>query len=563
MRGWLKRSVRAWRELRELADVARFDLRWWVVAGAAAAARVVQEGSASEGSASKGEPTAGNGASTTESHSVRNRAFDTAGMRPLPQYLASNGEATSDTYLAVVQGHGSLAGCPVAIAYAARRALLRWHGKLGEQPLACNVGFEREGAAHMIPNPMSEVALVVEGQVLVLRLCEEERSQAAAATGLGSIVAATEGSVPCSEQRALALERLAPHHRPFVTIVLDECHVPHLRHLHRHAWQTHGGPFWGIGAHGDQLVVSTCHLAIDGYGHALLTQALAQELARVQPCKRQSRFHAASAKAHDAAGTVDDPNCARLAAIRAAVDAPADSDPYQATMPADSASGTPARFSPPARANIQALPRALAVASLTLPTPGPRALALAYATGQTLRRRIARPSLTLQLPVAPQHKPNASRAIAALLVARDETYAAFAERGQHAIAATRANHSILCGLMQFAQALPLPLHRKRQLIAQPSTSQFTRRIAETLAGHACISVIRLRPEHRTAPSPGPMIAVSAPALAPTTTNPSGGIVITLVDDGSHATLSVCGAGLIASNAAAAALLADIVAALPR
>lgn len=60
-----------------------------------------------------------------------------------------------------------------------------------------------------------------------------------------------------------------------------------------------------------------------------------------------------------------------------------------------------------------------------------------------------------------------------------------------------------------------------------------------------------------------MIAVSAPALAPATTNPSGGIVITLVDDGSHATLSVCGAGLIASNAAAAALLADIVAALPR
>jgi hypothetical protein len=74
-----------------------------------------------------------------------------------------------------------------------------------------------------------------------------------------------------------------------------------------------------------------------------------------------------------------------------------------------------------------------------------------------------------------------------------------------------------------------------------------------LGGRACVSRIRI-----DTPLP-PSCAVSSPSRDATPGDPLGASVVTVVDDGDRAALTVCGSGLAGTAAGARGLLDDIVA----
>ncbi len=445
-----RRIASAWGQLRELADFSRLDPRWWVVAAAAGMAPTVEDSDA--------------------------------------RYLASNGEPASDTFIAVVGAGAPLVGSTaVAAARAAQRTLRHLHGRFEQQPLASWVARTASGSVTMVANPLSEVAFAVGARVWVGQL--SERPDAASDAALANALV--------REQ----LEPLALHHRPFVTIVVGISPSDELRHLHRRGWHAEGGPFVGIGVHADWLVCSTCHIAVDGYGHALIAQHLASAVAQIKPAAPTSK------------------------------PAPA-LPPMPETAP-------------------------LGMAWRTAAAPAPRALEIAYATGGVLQQRLPHENITMQLPVALPLHGRHGRVVPALLRARPEPFAAFAERGKRAIEATRNNTAVMTGLMNFARAAPMPSRWKRSNVAAPPQGAIARPVATALAGRACVSVIRINPADRVASTVGPMIAVSAPALPATAADPTGGIVVTVIDDGTATTMTVCGTGIAATDTYASELIDEI------
>jgi hypothetical protein len=63
---------------------------------------------------------------------------------------------------------------------------------------------------------------------------------------------------------------------PFVCVALGDEPVETARHGHRRAWTERGGPWLGLGRAGELAVVSTCHLVVDGYGHARIAARIAE-----------------------------------------------------------------------------------------------------------------------------------------------------------------------------------------------------------------------------------------------------------------------------------------------
>ena len=59
-------------------------------------------------------------------------------------------------------------------------------------------------------------------------------------------------------------------------VALGDEPIETARHGHRRAWTERGGPWLGLGRAGGVAVVSTCHLIVDGYGHALITARIAE-----------------------------------------------------------------------------------------------------------------------------------------------------------------------------------------------------------------------------------------------------------------------------------------------
>lgn len=444
---WLRRT----RELHdELAAIADLDLdpRWWLVAG---------------------------GAAVTEHARARGA------------YLISDAEPGADTFIGVARpAPDDPIADAIARAHAARAALRELDGRLPDQPLA--VTLHRDHGATVVPNRLDVAAFAIGDRVIVARLDAPDL-----AARLASRTPATE-----------------PADVPFVCVSIGDEPIETARHGHRRAWRNEAGPWLGLGRAGGLAVVSTCHMVVDGYGHAWLAAAIAQHHARIAGA-RQPRVPGAP--------------CPPLA-------------PVAGAMP-------------------------LGVAWRELPMPAPRALPLGYRLGCVLHRRAGRPaapfSPTFQIPVAPGRPDDPERRLRRVVPSamsvrfahgEPEPYEVFEARAR-AILAREADRRGLCSrLLAAASAMPLSLAWKRKTFSATRPAWLDH-VAEVMGGRACVSRIRL-----ALPMP-PACAVSSPARLASASDPLGACVITVIESGTHAAITACGSGLAGSRAEAAALLDEL------
>jgi hypothetical protein len=293
-------------------------------------------------------------------------------------------------------------------------------------------------------------------------------------------------------------------------VTLGDEAAPMARHGHRRAWTERSGPWLGLSRTNGMAIASTCHLAVDGFGHARLAariHALTSELVTRVP---------STPRAH-------------------AIPAPA---PVAAGIPLGITWGE-------ARSGV-------------------RALRVAYALGCALHRRAgdkqAPFSPTFQIPVAPgvpgdpgRHRKRVIPAIASVRFdgGTAEPYDLFAARTKEIIGREAAGAGLASRLYASMQAVPAPLAWKRQAMAAKRAGWMDR-FAAVIGGRGCVSKITL-----DAPSP-PSCAVSSPARLATGADALGGCVITLIDDGKRAGITLCGSGELAR----AEMLDEILAALP-
>jgi hypothetical protein len=268
---------------------------------------------------------------------------------------------------------------------------------------------------------------------------------------------------------------------------------------------------------GALATVSTCHMIVDGYGHAWLAARIAEHTTRLVERAPRTRDVAPRGQVGGAAFALD------AAAL-------------------------------PPLAPIVGM-RALEVAWRPLETPAPRALPLAYALGRLLHETAGRPSSrspSFQIPVAPGAAGDPARrmrrvvpAIASVRFAAGspEPFPAFAARTERLLAREAAGAGMLSWLLGVARRAPAPLSWKRAAIGADRPS-WLEPVADLLGGRGCATRIRVDP-----PLP-PACAVSSP--------PShAGFVVTIVDDGHRSALTLCGTG--ASNP----LIDRLLALLPR
>ena len=462
--GWLRRTA----ELHgELTAVAGDDARWWLLAGGAAVA----------------EP-----------------------WRARPGYVVSDAEPGADTFI----GHRAAPSNDplrdaIDRARAARAALRELDGTLPEQPLAVTIG--RGAGAIAEPSALDVAAFAI---------------------GPHCVVAALDGP-DLHHQLADAARGIAPPvwrgATPFVCVSIGDDPLATARHGHRRAWRDGRGPWLGLGRAGELATVSTCHLVVDGYGHACLTGRI-HALAEVATAERLARGawsagHAGHGHAH--AHWIPPPL-------------------------------------PPVAGGVP-----LGVAWQELAGTSLRALPLAYAAGVILHRATGRPdarfSPTLQIPVAPGQLDDPERrrrrATAAVVSVRfdagvAEPFEAFAARARAVLERETLGVGLCARLLAAARAAPTPLGWKRRGFST-ARPRWLDRFADVLGGRACVSRIRI-----DTPLP-PACAVSSPSRDASPGDPLGASVVTVVDDGDRAALTVCGSGLAGTAAGARSLLDDIVA----
>lgn len=453
IRAWARRAATLHGEL---AAIAELDWRWWLIAGGAAAAEA---------------------------------APARAG------YVKRDAEPQDDTFMgqAVPPPRDPIADA-IARARAARAAIRELDGALPGQPLA--VTLRRDGETVLDPSALEVAAFAAGARVLVASL-DDPALPARLAALLG----------PGAPPPPPAPPWTGPV--PFVCASIGDDPIEVARHAHRRAWAGGRGPWLGLGRSGGLATVSTCHLAIDGYGHARITSRIA-ELAPPGPA--------------------GDPPLPPLAPVPGAIP--------------------------------------LGVAWRELPMPAPRALPLAYALGVHLHRRLgrtgARFSPTLQIPVAPGRLDDPmrrrQRVISATVSVRfdggvPEPYAAFAARARASLHREADGAGLISRLIAAVRAVPAPLTWKRRGIGA-NRPGWLDRFADVIGGRASISRIRVD-------SPlAPTCAVAPPPRLATAADPLGACVITVLDDGTRASITACGSGLAGTSDAAADLIEALLAGLP-
>lgn len=393
-------------------------------------------------------------------------ALEPRGRRHAGAYLASDAGPAADTFMGLA-GPGPRSAAAwiawaIAAAHAAVDAIARLDGTLPEQPLAVTIA-RTDGAAHTRSAPDRRRVGFAVGDAIVIASLDPRGPghEGALAARLADALAGRAAPAPAGPP-------------PLVAVILGELPIDRAHHAHRRLWSTSGGPWLGVGRAAGLTIASTCHLAVDGFGHAALTRAIVDGL------------------------------------------------------PAQLSDDGPA-VAPAAGGDAEALD----VAWRALPHR-PAALPLAFAlAGALTRRGIAAP--ILQLPVAPGAVDDparfARRVRPAWLTRRaGEPYADFAARAKVAIAAEAASAGVAARMLDGMHGLPLSLAAKRRLLAAPP-SRWLAGPTETLAGHACLSVVR---------GDGPLIAVSAPP-APTP-RARGGAVATVVTHPGGAVATVATVG---------------------
>ncbi len=449
VRAWARRSVEIRREFAAITDV---DPRWWVLAAGIAFAEV---------------------------------------WAPPELYLASDAEADADTFM----GHRApapraLVADAIRRAHAARTALRELDGQLPEQPLA--VTIDRTGGGGARPNRLEVAAFAIGRHCVVARLDDPTL-----ATQLAGVL---DGANPPPH---------SPGEPPFVCVAIGEEPVATARHGHRRAWTGRGGPWLGLGRAGELAVVSTCHLIVDGYGHARLAARIAELTAEVADDERAG------------------PSAPPLAPVADAV--------------------------------------ALAVVWRALPYPTPRVIPLAYAAGRLLHRlagrRDARFSPTLQIPVARGAKDDPLRLHRRVVSAttavqfdrgEPEPFEVFEARLRASISREAASAGLVSRLLAAARAVPVPLAWKRRGIGA-KRPPWLDRFAEVIGGRALLSRIAI-----DVPAPH-LCAVSSPSRLASADDPSGGCVITIIDDGTRGTITLCGSGATGTVTQAGAFLDELLA----
>ena len=465
MTAWARRTAELQRELAAIAEV---DPRWWLLAGGVAFAET---------------------------------------RAPSGVYLACDAEPDADTFMGCRTARPrDLVSDAILRAGAARSALRELDGSLPDQPLA--VTIDHSSGAETRPSQLDVAAFAVGARCLVARL-DDPTLPAQLAAVLG-------GAAPPAWRGAT----------PFVCVSIGDEPLETARHGHRRAWTDRGGPWLGLGRAGDVAVVSTCHLIIDGYGHARITAAIAAALG--------------------------------------------------------GGSGGGGHVAPALGAVAGAVPLAVVWRELARPTP--RVIPLAYELGRILHRhagrRAARFSPTIQIPVARGHKEDPMRLRRRVVSATTsvrfdagvaEPFECFAARVRDVFVREAADRGLVSRLLAAARAVPVPLSWKRKSISAKRAG-WLEDFAEVIGGRALLSRIAMDT------ATPPMCAVSSPSRLATASDPVGGCVITIVDgrgtppagsapgwgrgsidDGSQGAITVCGSGFAGTAASAAGFLDELLA----
>ncbi len=442
----------------ELAAIAEVDLHpaWWLLAGGAAAA----------------EP-----------------------RRVRSAYMVSDAAPTEDTFIGVrATPPTDPIRDAIVWAHAARAALRELDGELPDQPLA--VTIRRHGAgAQTVASSLDIAAFAVGDHCLLARLADDIAGEGALADRLAHP----------ADDRATIIGT------PFVCISIGDEPLATARHGHRRAWTEQGGPWLGIGRSGELALVSTCHFAVDGYGHAWLTSRIGAH---------HTRLHA---RAPTGTELVERP----LALVAGRVP--------------------------------------LGIAWRALRSPAPRALPLGYALGRALYRANHHPgarfSPTFQVPVAPGERDDPHRrrrrVVSSTMSVRfidgePEPFEAFETRARSIVLRETAGRGLNARLLAAARAAPLSLTWKRTAFST-SRPRWLDRIAEVVGGRACLSRMRIDFPLDAA------CAVSSPARLSSAIDPLGACVITVIDDGDGAAITACGSGLAGTHDAAEALIDELLA----
>ncbi len=445
MRAWIRRTADLHRELAAIAEV---DPWWWLLAGSVALAEA----------------------------------------RATPEvYLACDAEPDADTFMGYCAPRPrDLVTDAIQRANAARTALRELDGSLPDQPLA--VTIDNSSGAATRSSELEVAAFAIGGTCLTAKLDDPTLAAQLAAV--------------------LAGARAAPWHGapPFVCVSIGDEPVATARHGHRRAWTEQGGPWLGLGRAGELAVVSTCHLIVDGYGHARIAARIA-ELAAHEPAW--------------AGQTIAPP----LAPVAGAVP--------------------------------------LAIAWREVSQPSPRLIPLAYEVGRILHRQAGQPdakfSPTFQIPVARGSKTDPMRRRRRVVSATTslrfvagvpEPLAEFEQRVREVFAREAAARGLVSRLLAAARAVPIPLSWKRKSISAKRPG-WLESLAEVIGGRALVSRIAT-----DTPIP-PMCAVSSPSRLATESDPIGGCVITIVDDGRRGAITVCGSGFAGTADATEAILDEL------
>lgn len=450
--------------------------------------------------------------------------------RDRPSWVSVDGEPHADTFLGSPgPGPTDLAGWigwAIAAAHAVITALSDRDGQFPGQPLRVRVARQR-GRCKVVPaTAASTVAFTLGHRVLVasldprgpvheLNLVRRLAEHARGTPGTG----ASAGPPTTVALATVDLDSPTPY-APLAVIAIGDEPLELAHHGHRRAWTGDGGPWLGVARACGLTVLSTCHLAVDGFGHAHLAADLVAGLDR-----SAARILAATAAA--IVGDAEPPLLARIAAT--------------AAVP-------------------------LGVAWRRLPAPTPTFAHQAWALGRVLAVRpggsVRARGATLQIPVAagpPDDPTRFARRVRTALVTvrcpdgRPEPYPGFAARACDAIADEAVGRGLLGRLLAGLAGAPVPRWLTRRWLggARGPTGGGP---GEILAGNGALSLLRL------AGMP-PLVAAAAPGQLLALDDEDATAVLTVIDDGHGATATVAGRGRAGTTAGATALLDDWVRAL--
>lgn len=442
---------------------------------------------------------------------------------PYSAYLAANGSPKSDTFMGRVRPRRRLdAAARIALGCARAAAALEtihaFDGSLPGQPLARALRFERGWLRRVELDGTRAAVFVTPRGRFVTELDDPER--VARALGEACAGRASLPAIDGQSARAAVAVDLSP--QPGTTA----------RHLHRRAWTDAGGPWLGVGETEDLDLVTTCHLAIDGYGHGRVADRVLHGVESADPAW-----------------------LARLAA--AARSGLGDSEP---------------RFDEAAPV-AGALP--IGFASEAAPPAEVTFARVAYALGRTVERLVdgspaSRAAPTFQVTVAPGARDDPDRRRRrvrfALMSLRSsgseaETFSEFQPRLAAAVERERAQPGLLGRVLEATAVAPLPRALRRRLLAsQGRPNRLVPPIA-ALAGRASLSLIRYPAGERPRAA---LCGASAPGLLATEEDPLGSFVVTIVHHEGGCTVSVDGTGVAGTDPGARhvlRLLLDEVAAL--